>query len=163
MMDLKPCPYGVAELLPQKPPMLLLDEIVGWCDERIVASVTVRPDSMFLYQDGVPAHIAIEWMAQTCGAMVGLRALEKSEPVRIGFLLGTRDFSARVAKFRLGDKMAVTASPVFSDGPMAVFECQVERAGQDGPEVCATARLNLFQPESLEAILKSQGLIVERE
>jgi predicted hotdog family 3-hydroxylacyl-ACP dehydratase len=159
MMDLKPCPYRVSELLPQEPPMLLLDEIVGWNSDRLVSMVNIRRDSMFLESSAIAPHIAMEWMAQTCGAMVGAQALERGEPVRIGFLLGTRNFSATVERFSLGDKLTVTAAPIFSDGQMAVFDCQVVR----GEEVCATARLNLFQPESLDAILESQGLKLEPE
>ena len=159
MTDLKPCPHGIQQLLPMEPPMLLLDEVIGWNDDRIVTAVTVRPDSMFLGEDGLPAHIAIEWMAQTCGAMVGLLAIEQGQPIRIGFLLGTRNFTAGVARFRLGERMTVTASPVFDDGQMAVFDCQVER----GAEICAAARLNLFQPDDLKAMLEGQSLAMGQE
>jgi predicted hotdog family 3-hydroxylacyl-ACP dehydratase len=107
----------------------------------------------------MPPHIAIEWMAQTCGAMVGAQALELGQPVRIGFLLGTRDFTAKVSRFHLGDRITITASPIFAEGEMAVFDCQVERDSK----VCATARLNLFQPESLKSMLEAQGLTMERE
>jgi predicted hotdog family 3-hydroxylacyl-ACP dehydratase len=137
--------------------MLLLDEVVGWNEERIVAAVTVRPDSLFLDEKGLPAHIAIEWMAQTCGALVGVKAIETGQPVRIGFLLGTRDFKSRISRFQVGDRLAITASAVFNDGQMAVFDCSVER----GIEVCVTARLNVFQPGDLEAMLREQGVMVQ--
>jgi predicted hotdog family 3-hydroxylacyl-ACP dehydratase len=139
--------------------MRLLDEIIGWNEDRLVSVVTVRPDCMFLDGDEMPSHIAIEWMAQTCGAMVGAQALERAQPVRIGFLLGTRDFTAGVSRFHLGDRITITASPIFTDGQMAVFDCRVERES----EVCATARLNVFQPESLKSMLEAQGLALERE
>jgi predicted hotdog family 3-hydroxylacyl-ACP dehydratase len=142
-----------------QPPMLLLDEVVGWNRERIVAAVTVRPGALFLDEGALPAHIAIEWMAQTCGAMVGLLAIEKGQPVRIGFLLGTRNFAAQTSRFHLGDRVTVTARPVFDDGQMAVFDCEVERAA----EICATARLNLFQPDDLQAMLEEQSLAMERK
>ena len=59
--------------------MLLLDEVIGWNEERIVTGVTVRADSLFLDDKGLPAHIAIEWMAQTCGALVGVKAIETGQ------------------------------------------------------------------------------------
>ena len=157
MTDLKPCPYAVDRLLPHAPPMLLLDEVLGWNEERIVASVTVRPDALFLGDKGLPAHIAIEWMAQTCGAWVGAQALEAGQPVRIGFLLGTRDFNSRISRYQIGDRIAVTAGVVFTDGQMAVFDCAVARDS----EPCATARLNVFQPTDLEAMLKEQGVTLQ--
>ncbi|GAB2179347.1 ApeP family dehydratase [Dongia sp. agr-C8] len=159
MTDLKPCPYAIDRLLPHAPPMLLLDEVLGWNAERIVAGVTVRPDAMFLEDQGLPAHVAIEWMAQTCGAWVGVQALEAGRPVRIGFLLGTRDFKSCIARYQIGDRIAVTAGVVLSDGQMAVFDCTVAR----GAEVCATARLNVFQPADLDAMLKEQGVTMLRD
>jgi predicted hotdog family 3-hydroxylacyl-ACP dehydratase len=158
MSDLKPCPYDIRRLLPQEPPMLLVDEVIGWNDERIVAGVTVRADSLFLDDKGMPAHIAIEWMAQTCGALVGIKAIEAGQPVRIGFLLGTRDFRSRVSRFQVGDRIAIAADSVFNDGQMAVFDCSVARDA----EVYATARLNVFQPGDLEAMLKEQGVVIQK-
>ena len=139
--------------------MLLLDEVIGWNEERIVAAVTVRADSLFLDDKGLPAHIAIEWMAQTCGALVGIKAIEAGQPVRIGFLLGTRDFRSRVSRFQVGDRIAIAADSVFNDGQMAVFACSVER----NSEVCVTARLNVFQPDDLEAMLREQGVMVQKD
>jgi predicted hotdog family 3-hydroxylacyl-ACP dehydratase len=158
MTELKPCRYPVHRLLPHEPPMLLLDEVLGWNAERIVAAVTVRPDSLFLDDNGMPAHIAIEWMAQACGAWVGVQALEALQPVRIGFLLGTRDFKSRISRYGLGDRIAITAGVVFNDGQMAVFDCEVVRDG----ESCATARLNVFQPTDLDAMLKEQGVTMQK-
>jgi predicted hotdog family 3-hydroxylacyl-ACP dehydratase len=159
MTELKPCPYEIHRLLPHEPPMLLLDEVSGWNADRIVTGVTVRPDSLVLDDKGMPAHIAIEWMAQACGAWVGVQALEAGQPVRLGFLLGTRDFNSRISRYRLGDRVAVTASVVFNDGQMAVFDCTAARDA----EVCATARLNVFQPADLDAMLKEQGVTMQRD
>lgn len=158
MTDLKPWPYDIQRLLPQEPPMLLLDEIVGWNDACIVAAVTVRSDSMFLGEHGLPVHIAIEWMAQACGAWAGVRAIAKEQPVQIGFLLGTRNFKAHLSRFQVGDRVAVTATSVFNDGEMGVFDCRVER----GSEVCVTARLNVFQPNDVEAVLRQQGITMPK-
>jgi predicted hotdog family 3-hydroxylacyl-ACP dehydratase len=167
---LKAWPHDIQRLLPQEPPMLLLDEIVGWNDECIVAAVTVRPDSMFLGELGMPVHIAIEWMAQACGAWAGVRAIAKQQPVQIGFLLGTRNFKAHLSRFQVGDRVVVTATSVFNDGEMGVFDCQVDRGVERGverevewgSELCATARLNVFQPDDLEAVLRQQGVTMPK-
>jgi len=154
MTALKPCPYPVTRLLPQAPPMVLIDEVLGWSQDQIVTALIVRRDAVFVGRDGAPAHVALEWIAQSCGALVGIRAIEAQQPVRMGFILGTRDFSATVAWFRIGDRLTVTASSTFNDGEMAQFDCRVDR----GPETCATAKLTLFQPRDLAAMLASQGI-----
>jgi predicted hotdog family 3-hydroxylacyl-ACP dehydratase len=154
MTKLRNCPYPIEQLLPQAPPMILIDEIVGWNDDQVVAAVTVRRDAIFAEDRGMPAHVALEWMAQTCGALVGIKAIESREPVRVGFLLGTRDFRSRISWFNLADRVTVTATSTFSDGEMAVFDCQVDRLSK----ICVTARLTLYQPQDLKAMLLSQGL-----
>jgi len=154
MTDLKPCPYPVARLLPQAAPMILIDEILGWNEDRVVTGLTVRRGGVFVEERGAPAHVALEWMAQSCGALVGIRALEAQQPVQIGFILGTRDFVATVPWFPLDDRLTVTAICAYNDGEMAQFDCSLARES----EVCATARLTLFQPRDLAALLASQGI-----
>jgi len=153
-MTLRPCAYPVSRLLPQASPMVLIDEVLGWDPDQIVAALTVRRDSPFVEDRGAPAHVALEWMAQSCGALVGIRALDEQQPVRIGFILGTRDFVASIPWFTIGDRLVVTARCTFNDGEMAQFDCRVERDS----ESCAGARLTLFQPRDLAAMLASQGI-----
>jgi len=154
MTTLRPCAYPVSRLLPQAAPMVLIDEVLGWNPDQAVAALTIRRDSPFVENRGAPVHVALEWMAQTCGALVGLRALEDQQPVRIGFILGTRDFTASLPWFAIGDRLTVTATCTFNDGEMAQFDCRVDRDS----ERCATARLTVFQPRDLEAMLASQGI-----
>jgi predicted hotdog family 3-hydroxylacyl-ACP dehydratase len=152
-MSLKPCPYPIERLLPHAAPMILIDKVVGWSETELMAEVTVRANSMFLRPGrGVPAHVAIEWMAQSCGALTGVQALESGEPVRIGFLLGTRNFSASVPWFPLGSILQVTVSATFRDQETAVLDCTVAEAAT----VRAQARLTVYQPRDLTKILGKQ-------
>ena len=154
MTALKPCLHPLARLVPQAPPMILIDEVVGWNQDQVMTRLTVRRDAAFAQDAGIPAHIALEWMAQTCAAFVGIMALEAQQPVRVGFILGTRDFRATTPWFRFGDSLTVTALSTFNDGEMAQFDCRLDRQA----ETCATARLTVFQPRDLPAMLASQGL-----
>jgi predicted hotdog family 3-hydroxylacyl-ACP dehydratase len=72
-----------------------------------------------------------------------LEAKCAGEPVRIGFLLGTRHYVSKTAWFRLGETLTVGIVEVLREGPMGVFDCRISR---DDCEV-ATARLNVYQPE----------------
>ena len=136
--------------------MILLDEILGWHEGQVVTALTVRRDSPFVEERGAPAHIALEWMAQSCGALVGIEAIEAQQPVKIGFILGTRDFTATVPWFQIGDRLTVTAICTYNEGEMAQFDCSLDRES----ETCATARLTVFQPNDLAALLASQGIVV---
>jgi predicted hotdog family 3-hydroxylacyl-ACP dehydratase len=155
---LRPCPYAVAQLVPQAPPMILIDAVVGWHEAGLVATLEVRPDGPFFEAGkGVAAHVALEWMAQTCAAFVGAQAREAGQPVRIGFLLGTRAFTASVPWFLPGERVEVAVSLSFRDEEMAVFDCQASGAAGG----VAVAALTVYQPLDLEALLAAQGISME--
>ena len=63
-------------------------------------------------------------------------------PVRIGYLLGTRNFHAETGWFPPGMRLVVHADEVFRDEPMGVFSCRIEAAGR----MLETAQLNVYQP-----------------
>jgi predicted hotdog family 3-hydroxylacyl-ACP dehydratase len=139
---MRECPYPIDALLRHKPPMMLLDKVIGYDHSGLVASVTITSASMWLHPDGVPSHIGIEYMAQACGAWAGAQALDVGEPVKIGFLLGTRLCRLLVPWFRIGDRLMITASIAFQDEQMAAFDCRIDLDGQ----LAADAQLKVYQP-----------------
>ena len=158
---MKPCRYEIEDVLPHKHPMILLDAITGYDEQSIETRVTVRPASQFYRPGrGVPVHISLEWMAQTCGAFAGVRGREGGEAVRVGLLLGTRDFVASVAWLTDGQCFNVHATKLFEDGQIGAFDCAVRFAGQSEP--IATARLTVFQPDDAAALLAGQIAEVNR-
>lgn len=147
---MRPCPTPVAELLPHAPPMVLLDAVLGWEPGAATAAVTIRPGIPF-FEDGrgVPAHVGIEYMAQTCGAYAGLEGLRLGQPVRLGFLLGTRRYRARLDWFRPGERLEIGVAEVFRDHSMGVFDCRILCGGRE----VAAAQLNVYQPEDAAVVL----------
>jgi predicted hotdog family 3-hydroxylacyl-ACP dehydratase len=140
------CRYAPAELLPHRPPMILLDEIVSCDQASLVAAVTVGETTLFRESEGVPVHVGLEYMAQACGAYAGAVARDGGRPVRIGFLLGTRQYRAHVAWFRLGDRLTVSATLLYQDEQMGAFDCRIEVRGR----LAAEAQLNVYQPDPAE-------------
>jgi predicted hotdog family 3-hydroxylacyl-ACP dehydratase len=137
------CPYMLAELLPHAPPMILLDEIVDCTADGCVAAVAISPQSRFYIEDrGVPSYAGLEYMAQTCGLHVGRLARSQGLPVRIGYLLGTRDFHVEIGWFPPGMRLTVHVTEVLREEPMGVFDCRIVCEGR----TIASARLNVYQP-----------------
>lgn len=146
---MRDCPYAMVDLLPHEPPMVLLDRVLEWDSGWLHAVVDIRADSRFHEPGrGVPAHVGIEYMAQACGAYAGLEAKAAGQPVRLGFLLGTRRYVSSTPWFRPGDRLIVKVAEVLREGVMGVFDCRIER---DGDEI-ATARLNVYQPEDAPVV-----------
>jgi predicted hotdog family 3-hydroxylacyl-ACP dehydratase len=141
---LRDCPYSIEELLIHRPPMLLLDKVIGYNEVEVVASVIIDESSLLLTQEGVPGHVALEYMAQACGAYAGAMALDAGAPVKIGLLLGTRMCRVLVPWFRIGDQLKVWASIVFHDEQLAAFDCKIEI----GDRLVADAQLKVYQPQN---------------
>ena len=124
--------------------MILLDKVLAFDDAALIANVTITQSSLFLEPEGVPGYVAIEYMAQACGAYAGAQALEAGEPVKVGYLLGTRLCRVLVPWFRIGDHLMVTASIVMRDDGLAAFDCRVEIDGH----LAADAQLKVYQPDN---------------
>ena len=150
-----PCPYPIEALLPHARPMILIDRVLDFDAKFIEAELTVRPEMPFFEPDkGVAAHVSLEWMAQACAAYVGLEALLANQTVRIGFLLGTRNFAAKIPWFAAGETLRVRADLVFRDGETGVFDCAIYRDALEA----VRAQLTLHQPMDIHAVLASQGI-----
>lgn len=121
--------------------MILLDQVVAYDDTSLIAAVTISDTSLFLRPEGVPGHIGFEYMAQACGAYAGVHALDSGAKVKLGLLLGSRDFRATVPWFRRGDYLLIAVELIFRDDPMTAFDCRISIDG----EIIANAQLKLYQ------------------
>jgi predicted hotdog family 3-hydroxylacyl-ACP dehydratase len=156
---MKPCLHPIEAVLPHAQPMILLDEIVGYDEESLTAGVRIRPGIPFYRPGcGVPAHIGLEWMAQTCGAFAGVKARDAGGQIQVGLLLGTRNFTAILPWFVNGDRLTVTATQMFNDEQIGAFECMICRSGDDTP--VAKAQLTVFRPKDGAAMFTSKKLQV---
>ena len=135
-------PWPMESLLPHAAPMLLLDEALSHGEDSVTTRVTIRPDHPFAGPEGVPGHIGIELMAQTCGAWAGINARKHDEPVRVGYLLGTRRYTVDRSWFRFGDVLDIEAQLLFRDQGMGVFHCRIMIEGK----MVAEAQINVYQP-----------------
>lgn len=149
---MKSLPWSVPELLPHSGTMVLIDETIDAGKDWVTAGVRIGEDSLFYEQGlGVPAWVGIEYMAQTVALYSGIRAKQAGEEVKIGLLLGTRRYQAMTDYFRLGSYLRLHACEEWQDGQMAVFDCRI-----DGDECLATARLNVYRPRDITAVIEGQ-------
>nr|WP_147283692.1 3-hydroxylacyl-ACP dehydratase [Bosea caraganae] len=135
--------------------MILIDGIREWSEHEIRTELTIRPSCpFFVGGKGIAAHIAMEWMAQSCAAFIGVEALRAQQPVKIGFLLGTRNFSAALDWFGEGETLEISARPVYRDAGMGQFDCAVYRPA--GKSELAKAQLTVYQPDDLSNLIQDQ-------
>ena len=132
----------IVELVPHRPPMLLLDRVLSYDGERVVCETVLGPDSPFAEQGEVPAVVGIEYMAQTIAAGAGLSARDKGDQAgRTGFLLGCRNLSIAVDSFQIGDRLTIEARRTWGENQIGSFARKVQR----GSEVLVEGALTVYQ------------------
>jgi predicted hotdog family 3-hydroxylacyl-ACP dehydratase len=130
--------------------MLLLDRVVSVDAESVCAEVRISKDSLFYVDGGVGAWVGLEYIAQAIGAYAGYHAALRGEPVKIGFLLGTRRYECVRPTFALGSVIQVRAKRVLqTDDGLASFDCSID----DESARLATASVTVFQPADAEEFL----------
>ena len=155
--------YPVANLVPHRPPMLLLDELLSHDSHSATCVVTLRENAPFMCRGRVPAIVAMEYLAQCVAAFATLHpdpgaeaepttqeALASLGSPRIGYLVGIRGLNLAIDHFDLGDRLLVTVKHVWGSGQGAQFTGAVNRDG----EAVVTGSLTVFvPPEGAGALL----------
>lgn len=141
---------AIRSLVPHAGKMVLLDHVVAADKESLSATVTIRPDSLFYKDKGVGAWVGIEYMAQTVAAYAGYVALQHGEPVKVGFVIGTRRYECAQHMFALGSVLQIQIRCIMqADNGLGAFECTIH----EGDKLLASATLNAFQPDNLSQFL----------
>lgn len=152
-MDLAQVNFPPMEsMLPHRRPMILLDRMVEAGDNGATCEVNIRPGIPFADEEGVPAHVGLEYMAQAIGALSGFHRWKAGLPIEVGFLIGAPKFHSSCATFRLGQTLRVEAVRVWGENQLARCECAVKDAATG--EVLQQSSLSVFLPENLETFLK---------
>jgi predicted hotdog family 3-hydroxylacyl-ACP dehydratase len=133
----------VADYLPHRPPMLLIDEIVEVTDHSAVCRATIQPDCVFAIDGQVHPSAMIEFVAQTCAIAVGVLAARAGDPPRLGMIMACREVTFAVDSFAVGDALTITVNRVFGQKQMAAFTSTVVRGGAP----CAAIQLSVIDAE----------------
>jgi predicted hotdog family 3-hydroxylacyl-ACP dehydratase len=135
--------FAVAELLPHAGKMVLLNQVIEFDEDTMLAEVIVRNDGLFGDGGTVPAWLGIEYMAQTIAALGGIKRRLEGKPLNLGFLLGTRRYECNVGSFAVGSLLTVSVKRLMQDQGLGVFACRITAEG-----ILATGNLNVYQPDS---------------
>ncbi|RXZ37095.1 3-hydroxylacyl-ACP dehydratase [Oxalobacteraceae bacterium CAVE-383] len=153
----------VASLVPHSASMLLLDRVVDADADSLQAEVDITATALFCGEDGVGSWIGIEYMAQAVAAFAGVQAMQQARkqglqdggaheqaPRKIGFLLGSRRYTASRGHFAPGSTLRIHVQRLLqADNGLGSFDCSIAEGG----ERIASATLTVFQPPDLTAFL----------
>ncbi|MEK6742337.1 MAG: beta-hydroxyacyl-ACP dehydratase [Nitrospirota bacterium] len=147
-------------LIPHRPPMMLINGVVGEVEEGLIATALPDPKAWYANEDGsMPAWIGIELMAQAISAWAGLQAYKAGMPPRKGFLIGTREYMSKCPSFTAGNALFIEVRKVFSDPQgLAAFNCLI----RDDRTVFAEAVVKVINVDNYEAAMAPSGKSYEQ-
>ena len=139
---MRPTDFDIVDLLPQRPPYIMVDQLVYY--DPIVAKTVfvVRADNLFC-KDGVIEEAGlIEVIAQTCAARIGYK--EKTEPQRDGVIkIGFLGMIKRMEMYRnprVGEELYTTVEIKEEIFNTTLVEAKVEIAD----ETVAVCEMKIF-------------------
>lgn len=146
-MSIPVFPIPAADLLPHRPPMLLLGELTAHRPGFTQATALVTPEHPFVDAEGTldPATY-VEMLAQTAAAMRGYEARLAGGPIKAGYLVGIADFSIR-APARVGDALRLEVHQQFAMEQAFLIEGSIWR----GADCLASGTLKLWEEKELPA------------
>ena len=134
----------IYELIPHRPPMLLINEVVSLSATNSSALVHIDSSAPFYSSSGVPSWIGLEYMGQTAALIAGFQLREGLCKPHLGFLLGTRQFSADTDYFISGHSLLVSVEEGAVVGEsLAKFNCIIEDSQSSNK--LAKATLSVFR------------------
>ena len=133
----------ILELLPQRPPFVMVDHLTDYSETQSSCDLTIRKDNVFCKNGEFAAAGLIEHIAQTCAARLGYynKYILKTG-VRLGFIGEVKDLDI-VRLPREGETLNTTIvvmQEIF-DVTLVTAEVRV------GEETIATTRLKIAQGE----------------
>ncbi|MBQ9237145.1 MAG: beta-hydroxyacyl-ACP dehydratase [Prevotella sp.] len=99
----------IKKLIPQRSPIMMVDELLCVNGEEATCQLTVRPDNFFIDEDGLMAEPGlIEHIAQSASAFAGFKAIEAgaTEPP-VGYIGEVKNFHL-YARPKQGDILTTT-------------------------------------------------------
>lgn len=139
----------IFELIPHRPPMMLINHIMDLDISHSSSLVTIDIDTPFYEPNkGVPAWVGIEYMGQTAALIAGYRLKKGLIEPHLGFLIGTRAYKTEVGYFKPNTVLKINCreNAMIADG-FAKFDCHIAyySATAENAEVLATASLSVYR------------------
>ncbi len=135
---------NILELLPQRPPFVMVDCLTYYSETAATCSLTIRLDNIFVSGGAFAAPGIVEHIAQTCAARLGYynRYILKAG-VRLGFIGEVKNLS--ILRLPLvGETIRTTVTVVQEIFDVTVVNAEVRVAD----EVIATTTLKIALGEA---------------
>jgi len=154
-LELNMTKFTIEQVLPHEHPMILLDELTDFSDDKANCSHIITEQSLFFDPtlNGVPSYVGIEYMAQSIAAYANANELANDRSVEIGFLVSSRKYKCDYSVFKLNMALQIRVTQLYKDeSGLSAFDCAIFSNEKE----IASARINVFQPENPTKFLAEQ-------
>lgn len=136
------------DLIPQRPPFVMVDRVVTFDRICTITAFTVREDCIFVEDGHLTTKGLVENVAQTCAVRMGYINLLDKEHVKLGFIGAVREMAfLRLPK--VGEELCTSITVREEVFRMTLVDAEV----RSGDEVIATAEMKIAISET-DAILE---------
>lgn len=136
---------AMTELVPHGLPMLALAELLDWKPGYARARLVVSADSLFQREGRIDTTVALEYMAQTVAACLGMESRTGGTGVRVGMVIACRQMTIERPYLQLGEELVLEAQMVHGSDYSSSFKTETRDAkGQ----LIAKARMMLVHGET---------------
>jgi len=134
-------PADAAQLVPHKPPMLMIDRLLEVRERASLSEMTVLQEMVFVGKDGKLDEASYpEIMSQAIAAQEGFRRLGSRNPQQEGFLLGIKNIEI-LGSAKVGDVLRISMFKVAKYGDFGIIQGEVKR----GDTVISRGELKVWQ------------------
>lgn len=134
----------IAELVPHSGPMILLDRLVEPLEDGCVCERTIGSSGLLIEEQGLPAYVGIELMAQSIAAYSGYTAWRQDQPVQLGFLIAVPAWKTECDHFPSGRTLRIHVRREWGDDQLLRFAGEIRDAETE--KLLQTAAINVYQP-----------------
>lgn len=137
----------VLELIPQRPPFIMVDRLVNFNPIIVTSEMEVREDNVFFSEGSLSSVGLIENIAQTCAARIGYINRLHKEAIKLGFIGAIRNL--RIFRTPLQGEMLRTTITVKEEiFKMTLVDAEIKSDGET--IVTAEMKIALSDTEAME-------------
>lgn len=93
MIQVKPDEYNILELIPQRPPMVMIDRLTHSDEKSARGHLFIKESNVFCDESRLQEAGLIEFIAQTAAAYEGYRQLSGQKEVKPGYIGAIRNLA----------------------------------------------------------------------
>ena len=119
---------AMTELVPHGLPMLALDDLLDWKPGYARARLVVSAESPFEHDGRIDTTIALEYMAQTVAACLGMESRSGGTGVRVGMVIACRQMTIERPYLEVGEELVLEAQMVHGFDHSSSFKTETHAA-----------------------------------